>query len=87
MPTIQAIRNGVKWTFMALAVLIIVTFAISVRHPPEIDEQLRAECRTKYAAAHNRGDSILADNWIPAPGLQQVRSLRHCSQIVPGRLP
>jgi len=87
MSTAQAIRNTAKWLFVVLGALTVVTLIISTKHNPEIAAQLQAECRAKYAAAHSRGDSIIADNWIPSPGLQSTRSLRHCRQLVPGRLP
>jgi hypothetical protein len=70
-----------------VGVLTVATLIISTAHRPEIATKLQAECQAKYAAAHTRGDSIIADNWIPAPGLQATRSLRHCRQLVPGRFP
>jgi hypothetical protein len=83
----QAIRNSAKWLFVVIGALLVVTRIISDKHRPEIAAQLQAECRAKYAAAHSRGDSILADNWIPAPGLQATRTLWHCGQLMLGRHP
>lgn len=81
MQTMRAFRQTAKWFFMVLGVLAVFAFAISLTREPELRERLRAECRARYAAAHDRGDSILADNWIPAPGLQGGRTLRHCSEF------
>ena len=83
MPPVQAIRKSAKWFFIAIGVLAVLAFAISLSQQPERSEQLRAECRAKYAAARTRGDTILAENWIPAPGLQTGRSLRHCRDLAP----
>jgi len=87
MPAAQAIRNTAKWLLVVVGALTVVTFIISTKRQPEIAARLEAECQAKYAAAHSRGDSIIADNWIPAPGLQTTRSLRHCRQLVKGRFP
>ena len=81
MSTTEALRAASKWLFVPLGLFVALAVALSLKHGAELREQLRAECRTKYALAHNRGDSLLADNWIPAPGLQPTRGLRHCRDL------
>jgi len=81
MSTTQTLRSAAKWLFIPLGLLAAVGIVMSVRHGPDLQEQLRAECRARYAAAHTRGDSIVVDNWVPAAGLQGIRRVRHCSDL------
>jgi len=76
-----AIRKVGLWLFGAVLVLAVLSIVVSNKHQPDILDQLRSECRARYATAHTRGDSILVDNWIPAQGLQGIRGVWHCSDL------
>ena len=81
MPAFPTIRKVVPWFLGALLLLVVLSIVVSNKHQPDIQEQLRAECRARYGAARSRGDSILVDNWIPAQGLQGIRGVQHCSDL------
>ena len=73
----ETVRTAAKLFALPLGLLLGGALVVSLSHRSQARDQLRAECRAKYAAAGTRGDTILADNWIPAPGLQATRALRH----------
>ena len=50
-----------------------------------VDVALIEACRQRYSQAHSRGDSILADAWIPRPDLQVGRGLRRCGDLPASR--
>jgi len=81
MSTIRTLRAAAKWLIFPLGLLAALGLVMSLRHGSDVREQLRAECRARYAAAHTRGDSILVNNWIPAAGLQGVRGIQHCRDL------
>src|SRR2546430_9376236 len=65
----ETVRTAAKLFALPLGLLLGGALVVSLSHRSQARDQLRAECRAKYAAAGTRGDTILADNWIPAPGL------------------
>lgn len=78
----HSLREASKWLFVPLGILLAIALIVSIKKAPDITEQLRAECRAKYAEARTRDDSIIVDNWIPAAGLQPTRAQRHCKHLV-----
>jgi len=58
--------------------------AVLLRKPGESmqPQALLDTCRTRYAQAHSRGDTVLADAWIPRPELQNGRGMLRCMDLV-----
>jgi hypothetical protein len=81
MSATQTIRTTGKWLLAPLGLLLVGGLIFSLKRRPDVLRQLRADCQTRYAAATTRADSILIDNWIPAPELQGVRRVQHCSDL------
>ena len=77
----RTIRVAGKWLLAPLGLLLTGGLIVSLKHRPDVLKQLRAECHARYAAASTRADTILADNWVPAPELQGVRRVQHCSDL------
>ena len=76
----RTLRTRASWLlFPILFALAVLAMALSGKHASEVNQLLSDECQRKYATAHNYGDSIIVDNWIPAPGLQG-RPLRRCGE-------
>ena len=76
----RTLRALASWLlFPILVALAVFALALSGKHASEVNQLLSDECQRKYATAHNYGDSIIVDNWIPAPGLQG-RPLRRCGE-------
>ena len=72
MSATQTIRTVGKWLLVPVGLLLVGGLIFSLKRRPDVLPQLHAECQMRYATA-TRADSILVDNWIPAPELQGVR--------------
>ena len=81
MSATQSIRTAGKWLLAPVGLLLAGGLIFSLKRRPDVLPQLHAECQMRYATATTRADSILVDNWIPAPELQGIRRVQHCSDL------
>ena len=81
MSTTKVIRAAGKWLLVPLGLLVVGGVILARTRRSDVLERLRTDCRARYAAAATRADTILVDNWIPAPELQGVRRVQHCSDL------
>ena len=81
MSATQTIRTAGKWLLAPLGLVLVGGLIFFLTQRPDVLRQLRGQCQTRYAAATTRADSIVVDNWIPAPELQGIRTVQHCSDL------
>ena len=79
-------RKVIFWIIGGFAGLLVLTvFLGKPGQQTPIDLALVDACSQRYSQAHSRGDSLLADGWIPRPDLQVGRGLRRCGDLPASR--
>ena len=77
-------RKGRRVGLLILGVFVALFIVASLngRAGPSLQIQaLRDACHNRYGQAHSRGDTVLADAWIPRPELQRGRPFLRCMDL------